>query len=147
MADEFLTLGSEATRRLEALSKQWNDVRNAALGRGTKPLVSAALADDVAAEHMAYHEWRQGLSGLTFTWSFTDELNDWTRRCNAARARVAAEFAKLKGAPLLPPKLTEWREMAPAAVQSVFTAFAGMSGLALGAGLILLLASRRKKAA
>ncbi len=43
---------------IDELSEAWNELRNAALGRGTKPVVSAELAQRVGAD---YDAWRDAL--------------------------------------------------------------------------------------
>lgn len=145
MADELWTTGSEAARRLDLLTEQWDGVRNAALGRGVNPLVSAALADSVANDWAAFHSWRDTLGGWTLTSSWVDELTEWTRRCNAARAAIASELARKPppaGSPALPGAITEWHETLPAIATNIASVFAGAGGLALGLGLVFLLARR-----
>lgn len=145
MANELWTTGSEAQRRLDEVQATWNAVRNAALGRGVRPLVSPALAEYVASEAEAFRAWRESLGGFTLTSSWLDELADWTRRANVARAKVAAELQAKPapaGSPALPATLTEWHETAPQIATTIASVFAGAGGLALGLGLLFLLSRR-----
>lgn len=148
MATEWWTSPSEAARRLELLTSTWNQIVNAALGRGTTPYVSAATADWIAAEVQGYREWRDQIEGWQWGVQWADELTDWTARANTARERVARELAaraaKDPSAPAiaLPAPLTEWKEIGPS---QVATAFAGLGGLVLGVGAIALVLLARRK--
>jgi hypothetical protein len=147
-AAEWWTSPEEASRRLELLSVYWNTLRNLALGRSTHPDVTDDLADDVAAEHMAYHAWRdaipQGLIIGPVTWA--DELNEWTRRANAIRERIKEQLWDVE----VPAPITDWTELiAPATTQavvhSIAQTFVGMGGLALGLGALYLWGTMRRR--
>jgi hypothetical protein len=142
-ASELITTPPEAEQRLEALSRYWNALRNAALGRSTRPLVSDALADHVASEHLGYHAWRDSLpagmlTGITVSWA--DDLRDWTRRANEVRASIRVERPDL----LLPAPLAEYSEGLPAQVTvAVASVFSGLGGVIMGAGLLYLWSLRK----
>lgn len=75
---------------LDELSAAWNGLRNAALGRGTSPNVSPALAADVS---RAYDEWREWLQHAP---PIADVLahamaHNWVKRYRALVARVQRE--------------------------------------------------------
>ena len=142
MASEWWTSPSEAARRLDAVRTLWNGVQNAALGRSTRPNVSDALAKHIVAETTAFREFADQVEGWQWGVQWADELTDWSARANAARARVEAELAA-KGADVpVPAPVTEWHEIGPQAVASVF---AGAAGLALGIGAIALVVLLRGK--
>ncbi len=44
---------------LQELADAWNLLRNGALGRGTRPLVSPELADEVARSYAEFRRWLQ----------------------------------------------------------------------------------------
>lgn len=147
MAEEWYTSPQEAARRLELLSGYWNALRNAALGRSTRPRVSADLADTIAADHLSYHEWRDALpEGFVYgvpTW--VDELQDWTSRANWTHDQIKRELPGEQ----LPARLTEWKPTLNAhdAMQAgkgivIAQMFSGLGGLLMGAGFIYFLARR-----
>lgn len=144
MAAEWWTSPEEASRRLELLSVYWNTLRNTALGRSTHPIVTDDLADDVAAEHLAYHAWRDAIPhgwtmGPTVQWA--DELADWTRRANAMRARIKEQLWDIE----LPAAMTVWNEKAiPETAKAVAQATVSMGTLALGLGALYLWATMRR---
>ena len=92
------------------LSSAWNALRNAALGRGTKPLVSPALATEVGS---AYDAWRAWLAaqgpGLDLGSQITygSEAEAFVRKYMALAGRVASETGKtLPDAPVPPVERT-----------------------------------------
>lgn len=64
------------------LNKAWNDLRNAALGKGTHPNVPKALAERLG---RAYEQWRTFFEGRHFSAddlnmpaiTFSDETSNW----------------------------------------------------------------------
>lgn len=92
---------------IDELSTAWNNLRNAALGRGVTPNVSAALANDVGT---AYEQWRAYLADKTASaWlpiSPTSAVEDvWVQRYRLLVARVQAENVTVPD--VLPPTFTE----------------------------------------
>ena len=86
------------------LSALWNDLRNAALGRGVKPLVSAPLAARIGSEWdawRAYYEQQAGpLQDLDLPTSTLE--GDWVDRYRALADAVGKEGIYVKGLPLDP---------------------------------------------
>lgn len=105
---EWWTTPGEAERRLQMLDDQMNELRNAALGRGVKPLVGPQLAQRVADEWAMYRKWRETLGGVMLVSSWADELDVWTRQANDLRAAIAA------AGQTVPLALTEWQTQGPA---------------------------------
>lgn len=75
---------------LAELSTAWNDLRNAALGRGTAPLVSAPLALAVG---RAWEGWRAYYDGLGVSAAEVPTLSspEWIDRYRELAERVTAE--------------------------------------------------------
>ena len=134
MAKEWWTTPGEAQRRLDTLVDYFNGLRNAALGRGTTPLVPAPLADEVAAEWEAFKRWRETLGGFTAVSSWADELGEWTARGNRLRARIAEAGAAV------PAPAIEWEAQGLGGI--VATAFSGLGGLALALAAAFVLSRR-----
>lgn len=127
MPDQVFTSAAEAQRRLDALDTQMSSLLAAAVGRGLTPPVGPELAQIVADEWAVYREWRDTLGGVTLTLSYVSELEQWTQRANAIRARLAAAGAAVR------PPLTEWRQAGPAHVLQ------GAGAVIAAVGLIWLL--------
>lgn len=70
---------------IDSLNAQWNELRNAALGRGVTPLVTPELAKEVADQ---WDSWRV-LRSSRFT---AGQLNEWVLRYNDLRERVDNEL-------------------------------------------------------
>ena len=79
---------------LEELSEAWNQLRNAALGRGITPLVSQALAAKVAERYAA---WREYYTDPDFVQFGPADLSasSWVTEYRTLAARVKAEGIKL----------------------------------------------------
>jgi hypothetical protein len=82
--------------RIERLSERWNALRNAALGRGTQPLVSAAIADVVGER---FEAWRNWYADNTFADNVIpanvwDAVSDWETRYTDTRALAGKELAQ-----------------------------------------------------
>lgn len=75
---------------LNDLAEAWNQLRNAALGRSTTPLVNAALATEVADAYEAFRAWL-GEQGPIESMIETPTARAWLERHNELRAQVALE--------------------------------------------------------
>lgn len=82
--------------KVDELAKAWNDLANAALGRGTTPNVPPKLAGEVRRE---YDAWRAALADEhPFADVFASiSTREWVRRYRALRAKVVAAKAGPSG--------------------------------------------------
>jgi hypothetical protein len=84
---------------IDELSTAWNNLRNAALGRGVVPVVSQPLADEVGT---AYEEWRAHLAdksaaALLLPITPTSIVEDvWVQRYRDLVAKVNGENVAVK---------------------------------------------------
>lgn len=87
---------------LGELSAAWNELRNAAWGRGTQPLVDAKLADQIGA---GYEAWRAYYEESGFTDEFAPSIaaSEWVDRYRMLAAKMAEAGHPLTGAMQLPP--------------------------------------------
>lgn len=84
-------LGPEMKQRIEELTRYWDEVSNAARGRGTQPIVSAKLADEVAAFHEDFLAWREHVSGLSFAPYVEDDVRKWRSAADHFAAAIRGE--------------------------------------------------------
>ncbi len=90
-------MGFTARNTLNRLSAAWNELYNAAWGRGVgKPLVSAELAEQVAANYEHFRDWADAKStGLFSTFVnqywYTDEAAVWENLRRSLASQVTAE--------------------------------------------------------
>lgn len=83
---------------LQELSDAWNNLRNDALGRGTQPLVSAALAQKVGNTYERFKVWL-GNAGVIDDVLADALAHGWVDQYRDLAKSVQAE-GKLKTAPL-----------------------------------------------
>lgn len=126
-----------ATDKAQVLSDYWNQLRNAALGRGLSPNVSPVLATLVGEQYEKWRTWLESqgaLDSIVNALPFTDEeLAMQTRQYNAARTAVSTELPDSS----LPPALQEGTalEHAAEAVEKAAGKAAVVLGLGIAAGL------------
>lgn len=108
--------------RLDLLTDRYNELRNAAMGRGLKPNVSETVADIVGDQYDAFRAWRAGwgntpgtdyLDGVPHD-IFSGELRTWEVKYNATRTIVANEL----GDSLVPPEVPVGSAIERAAVDT-----------------------------
>lgn len=116
---------------LAELATAWNDLRNAALGRGTSPRVPRELADRVGKRYEAFRQWYES------AWS----LEDWVPSVTAAQSvrdfRALADEVRAAGRPVadLPATPIEQGQRAfVAVVDTAETIGRWVLGLALAIG-------------
>ena len=77
--------------RLQVLSDYWQELRNAAFGRGVQPLVDPKLAETIGQAYEAFHQWRNGdvlqLSLLSDA-GWTAQFDQWAARADKLAALV-----------------------------------------------------------
>lgn len=107
MANVRTLIGQASSMTIEQLSTAWNNLRNAALGRGVTPIVSPELAIEVGTQ---YEAWRAYLADKSAAaWiplsptSFVED--EWVQRYRALVAKVQAENVTVPD--VLPPTLAE----------------------------------------
>jgi NAD-specific glutamate dehydrogenase len=83
------------------LSAAYNDLRNATLGRGVKPLVSAALAERVG---VAYEKWRAyyGSAGVQADLAASVTASEYVDAYRALVDAAASEGVKVNALPTTP---------------------------------------------
>lgn len=84
--------------KLQELSDAWNNLRNDALGRGTQPLVSQALADRVGNAYERFKTWL-GNAGVLDDVLADAVAHGWVDQYRELAKAVQGE-GKLKTAPL-----------------------------------------------
>jgi hypothetical protein len=127
---------------IAALSTAWNDLRNAALGRSTKPLVSAPLADHVASEYSAWRAFYETAQPEADSLDDGRQLDAWAERYGALLKAVRVELPTVadelatqhKG--ILDTLIDESKKAAAAAVDTVEVTVA----VVVAVGLAVLLA-------
>jgi hypothetical protein len=128
---------------LNELSNAWNDLRNAALGRGTTPQVPAPLAAKVGREWTAFRRWlaEQGVLEDIFASAVSQA---WVQRYRVLLAQVRAAGAPVETDLALEQTPLELLKDAGAAALSFAEKLAWGLG-ALGAlGLVFVVVTRRK---
>jgi hypothetical protein len=137
--------------RVNMLTAAWNELRNYALGKGTKPLVSATVAELVGRR---YEEWRAALAGMgpmdtMLVTAQADEVTvHWWRTFNAVREVVDADKP---GAPLPIPEgefvtvPESVAKAAKAAADAGAHVIGATGGLLLGAAALAWVILNRKK--
>jgi hypothetical protein len=134
MTVEWWTDPAEAAQRVDALSEYWDQLSNAALGRGVQPLVSEALATEVASLAAAYRKWRAGIGGYTNILNWRGPLEQWGARANATRAKLAAAGVKN-----LPAEV----ELVRALSIATLVGSAGFASMLIGVGVMYVLTRSR----
>jgi hypothetical protein len=130
---EWWTTPGEAARRLDALTTQFGNLQNAAIGRGLgAEKVPGELADVVVETCNQYRAWRETLGGVEYVMDWKDDLTLWTERANKLRAQIA-KYTKVPGA------LTEYRDVGPAVL-----GFGTIGIAAAGLALAYVISSRRR---
>lgn len=120
---------------VDELNQAWNELRNRAFGRGTKPLVSPVLASELEGAIDAWRVFRGSIARITDPVALRG-LNTWIQRYNALEGQVATQLGDRQPSPL--PRATSLLDpssLASSAAQA--TARAAMQPLALGAGAVL----------
>lgn len=82
---------------LGQLSDAWNALRNAALGRGTTPLVSASLAAAVGTDYESFRSWLAAKGpavDLQAQFTFDDATAGWVDRYESLAVLVTNETGK-----------------------------------------------------
>jgi hypothetical protein len=94
-------MGQGARVNVTDLSEAWNNLRNAALGRGTTPHVSPGLADTVG---MQYERWRAyyAASGPLDDVFTSYSASEWLAIYRKLVADVRAEGVKVEALPRAP---------------------------------------------
>ncbi len=126
-----------AIDNVQRLSDYWNQLRNAALGRGLAPNVSPVLATLIGEQYEKWRVWLEAqgaLESIMDALPFTDdELAMQVRQYNAARTTVSTELP----ASSLPPALQEGTsiENATEAIKEAGGKIAVAVGLGVAAGI------------
>lgn len=125
------------------LSEAWNDLRNAALGRGVKPVASAALAARVGNEYERFRSWfdteHEELAPTVLPGT---QAADWVERLRALTKEVKAE-----GIAVREPSATFGEKAAQAASSIGSGLVLGLASIAViaGVGVAVALASRGRR--
>lgn len=78
---------------LDDLSEAWNELRNAALGRGTAPIVPAPLAADVARQYGQWRAWHAAQDALVMPHDIADGVR-WIQKYRKLLSRVSSAGAQ-----------------------------------------------------
>lgn len=86
---------------LDDLSQAWNDLRNAALGRGVKPIVAEPLASQVG---NAYERWRQYLASAGPSQDLVPSATawPWLQQYRELASKVSAAGVQFQALPVQP---------------------------------------------
>lgn len=123
---------------LTDLSDAWNVLRNAALGRGTKPIASPALADKIG---NAYERWRKWLETASPVQDIVPSATAWSwlQEYRALVAEAMAEGIKVDALPGQP-----LEAVASFASTTITTVAIAVAAIGLPVVALMLFAKRKR---